>query len=152
LVWATVFGLAAALMLLGHDQVAMLGAWALLGYALHEALSAERPVRWLRERLRVMVIAAGIVGLLVGPCLLLTLQLAAVSNRPTIPLEEALTGSLSPVNLFTMLAPDFSPRSANMPNTGARPIPAGPAATGQIDRRTIFIWVPYLSCWFSGTG
>jgi hypothetical protein len=107
LVWATVFGLAAALMLFGRDQVAMLGAWALLGYALHEALSAERPVQWLRERLRVMVIAAGIVGLLVGPCLLLTLQLAAVSNRPTIPLEEALTGSLSPVNLFTMLAPDF---------------------------------------------
>jgi len=107
LAWATAFGLASALMLLGRDQVAMLGAWALLGYALHEALSAERPGQWLRERAPVMLVVAAIVGLLVGPYLLLTLQLALVSNRPTIPLEEALTGSLSPVNLFTMLAPDF---------------------------------------------
>lgn len=54
-----------------------------------------------------LLATAGTAGLLtIGP-LLLTVQLAAASNRPFIPLEEALTGSLSPVNFFTMLAPDF---------------------------------------------
>ncbi len=105
--WAVAFGLAAACMLLGRDQVAMLGAWALAGYVLHAWLSADRPALWLRERRPALLVAAGTTGLLVAVPLLLTLQLATLSNRPAIPLEEALTGSLSPVNLFTMLAPDF---------------------------------------------
>lgn len=105
--WALAFGLAAALLLLGRDQVAMLGAWALAGFVLHDLLSAERPGARLRERRLVLLVAAATAGLLVAAPLLLTLQLAALSNRPSIPLAEALTGSLSPVNLFTMLAPDF---------------------------------------------
>lgn len=105
--WAVAFGIAAACMLLGRDQVAMLGAWALAGYVLYTWLAADRPGLWLRERLAALLVAGGTAGLLVAVPLLLTLQLATLSNRPAIPLEEALTGSLSPVNLFTMLAPDF---------------------------------------------
>ncbi len=105
--WAAAFGVVAALMALGRDQVAMLGCWALAGYVLHEWLSAERPGAWLRSRLPALAVALATAGALLFVPMLLTLQLAALSNRPAIPLEEALTGSLSPVNLFTMLAPDF---------------------------------------------
>lgn len=105
--WAVASGLSAACMLLGRDQVAMLGAWALAGYVLYTWLAADRPALWLRERLPALFVCGGTAGLLVAVPLLLTLQLAMLSNRPAIPLEEALTGSLSPVNFFTMLAPDF---------------------------------------------
>jgi hypothetical protein len=105
--WAAAFGVVAALMALGRDQVAMLGCWALAGYLLHEWLSAERPGAWLRARLPVLLVALATAAALLLVPMLLTLQLAAMSNRPAIPLEEALTGSLSPVNLLTLLAPDF---------------------------------------------
>ncbi len=105
--WAVAAGVAAAILALGRDQVAMLGCWALAGYVAYAWFTAERPGAWLRSRWPTLLITAGTAGSIVLLPLLLTVQLAALSNRPAIGLAEALTGSLSPVNLFTMLAPDF---------------------------------------------
>ena len=42
-----------------------------------------------------------------GEAILLTLQLAALSNRPAVTLADALQASLSPANFATLLAPNI---------------------------------------------
>lgn len=105
--WALAAGVVIGILALGRDQVALLGCWALLAFVLHEALCSDRPLVWLRERLSVLFVTGAAALLLLAGPLVLTVQLANLSNRPAIPFEQAITGSLSPVNLLTMLAPDF---------------------------------------------
>lgn len=104
--WAVPFGVVAALVLLGRNQLSYLGAWTLLGLVLHGWSRAERPWPWLRARLPAFLLAGAIVVALAAVPYLLTLELAALSNRSTIALAEALQGSLHPVNLLTLLAAD----------------------------------------------
>ncbi|MCS6779507.1 MAG: YfhO family protein [Geminicoccaceae bacterium] len=104
--WAIPFGLVAALVLLGRNQLSYLGAWTLLGFVLHSWSRAERPWPWLRARLPALLLAAAMVAALCAVPFLLTLELAALSNRATMTLAEALQGSLHPINLLTLLAAD----------------------------------------------
>lgn len=97
-------GAAAGLMLLGRDQVAFLGIVTLVAYALM-VIVRVRPLMKLKGL--VAPLAAGAVGGLVTVAvpLVMTLLVAADSNRPDITLIEAGKGSLHPWSLLTAVIP-----------------------------------------------
>ncbi|MDW8340423.1 MAG: hypothetical protein RMK73_02955 [Geminicoccaceae bacterium] len=101
------FALVAALVVSGRNQLAMLGVWTLLGLFLYRWFEAERPIPWLRERLMYLVASGAILIALAAVPVLLTMQLARLSNRPAIDFAEAARGSLHPINLLTLFAADF---------------------------------------------
>ncbi|MCQ3941804.1 MAG: hypothetical protein DPW22_01120 [Alphaproteobacteria bacterium] len=100
------FALVAASLALGRNQVALLLCYALVAFAAAEIAAAPRPAQYLRARgplLAVMAFAG--LALVVLP-MLLTVQFAALSNRPDILLADALKGSLHPANLATLAFAD----------------------------------------------
>ncbi|WP_395666434.1 YfhO family protein [Methylocella sp.] len=104
---ALLFGLASGLMTLGRDQVAFLMVMTLAGRVVYAAVSSGAPVAFLRWRAGVFILAgATILAILAGPALL-TLQFLDESNRPGIAFGVAAAGSLAPVNLTTLIAPNF---------------------------------------------
>ena len=97
--FAVAFGAAAAVLALGRNQISLLLCLLLAAVAVWEIATAERPARYLRERLVVLAVMALVGIALVAAPLLLTMQFAALSNRPDEPLQIALRGSLHPANL-----------------------------------------------------
>jgi hypothetical protein len=97
-------GVVAGFMLLGRDQVAFLGLLVLGAYAAHRVIGG-----WRDGALRGSVppLAAGAIGgiLTVTVPMVMTLLVAADSNRPEITLIEAGKGSLHPWSLLTALIP-----------------------------------------------
>ncbi len=95
-------GVVAGFMLLGRDQVAYLGLLTLGGYAIYR-LAADG---WAFRR-ALLPLAAGSLGgiLVVTMPMIMTLLLAADSNRPMITLSEAGKGSLHPWSLLTAVIP-----------------------------------------------
>lgn len=104
--WAAAFGVVAAVMALGRDQVAYLFCMTLIGVVVWRAFDAAAPLRWTRERIPVLLVAAVVGAATLALPALLTLQLLAQSNRPGIAYGVAVTGSLAPVNLVTLFAPN----------------------------------------------
>jgi hypothetical protein len=121
---ALAFALIAAQLALGRNQVALLLCFLLAAFALAEIVTADRPVRYLRERLAVLTIMAlGVTALVAAP-MLLTLQFAALSNRPTVGFEEAIQGSLHPANLATLAVADvFDTHGPNYWGPDAQTLP-----------------------------
>lgn len=103
---AVAAGLLTALMALGRDQVAYLLCLALAGAAVWRIAAAPRPAAFLRERLAVLALAGGVTVLAMAVPIVLTLQFVHDSNRPGIAYGVALEGSLDPVNLLTLAAPN----------------------------------------------
>lgn len=100
------FGVVAAMMVVGRNQVAYLAALLLVGAALAEVVRAKAPGRYLLSRLPHFLLMAIVgAGLLAVP-VLLTVQLAHMSNRPSFDYALAMAGSLFPVNLATLFVPD----------------------------------------------
>jgi hypothetical protein len=99
-------GIAASLLVLGRDQVALLSVYFLVAYVVGGWLSAETRGAAIRQSL-LPLSAAAISGLLII-CIpiVLTALVAADSNRPSIDLEGAGRGSLHPALFLTALAPD----------------------------------------------
>jgi hypothetical protein len=105
--FAFAFGIAASLMALGRDQVAFLLCTVLLGYVVYSAAQSGSTLVYLRARAGVLALSAGLIlGIMAVPALL-TMQFLADSNRPDFPFGVAAAGSLAPVNLVTLLAPNF---------------------------------------------
>lgn len=101
------FAFVAASVALGRNQVALLLSFVLAGAVVAEIATAERPLRYLRERAGVLaVMAVAGVALIAAP-LLLTVQFASLSNRARLPLDEALLGSLFPANLAQLVVADI---------------------------------------------
>lgn len=106
LIWSLLFGLAMALVALGRDQVAFLGCLMLLGRLAGPVLVAPDRLAVLRRSLAVMLPAgATTLAILIVPSLL-TMQFLDDSNRPGIAFGVAAAGSLNPVNLVTLFAPN----------------------------------------------
>ena len=103
LVAAAAFAVIAAALALGRNQVAMLLCFALVAAAFAEVVTAQQPLRYLRQRAAVLGITAGLGLALTAAPMLLTLQLAALSNRPAITLDQALLGSLHPAGLAQLM-------------------------------------------------
>ena len=101
------FVVVAAVLLLGRNQVALLMCFLLAAIALAEIATAPSPLVYLRARLPVLLLIAGLGVALIAVPLLLTLQFAALSNRPVELLSEALKGSLYPANLANLMVPDI---------------------------------------------
>jgi hypothetical protein len=102
ILWSILFACVAAAMVLGRNQVAMLLALALAAFAMAQIATAPRPLTYLRERLPAIAVMTLVGFALIALPMLLTLQFAALSNRPAVTLGEAMQGSLHPANLATL--------------------------------------------------
>lgn len=119
------FALVASALALGRNQVTMLLCFVLVAVAVREITTAERPLRYLRERAAVLVCMAVVGFALVAVPLLLTMQFAALSNRPSLTLDIALKGSLYPAHLAQLMVPNifgvqdefWGPGPATVPET-----------------------------------
>lgn len=104
IVFGLIFAIVAAALALGRNQVALLLCFVLMAAAIAEIVTAGRPLQFVRERAPVFaVMALGGVALIAVP-MLLTIQFAALSNRPDVVLDTALQGSLHPANLATLFS------------------------------------------------
>jgi hypothetical protein len=105
--WAVLFGMVAAFMALGRDQIAFLNCLVLLAAAIGMAASAPAPGRWLAARLPILAVMGLVGAAILAVPVLLTLQFAAFSNRPMVAYQIAAYGSLDPFNLIGLFAADF---------------------------------------------
>jgi hypothetical protein len=99
-------GIAAGLLVLGRDQVALLSVYFLIAYVIGGWLSAEKRGAAFRQSLMPLSVAALCGLLIICIPVVLTALVAADSNRPSIDLEGAGRGSLHPALFLTALAPD----------------------------------------------
>jgi hypothetical protein len=99
---AAAFAAVAAMLTLGRNHESLLLCFVLGAVLAGEILSAADRRRWLRERRAVFATIAVVTALLLAAPLLLTMQFAALSNRPEVPLDQALEASLYPANLASM--------------------------------------------------
>jgi hypothetical protein len=107
LAWAVLAGLSVALMALGRDQVAFMLCLCLLGIVVREAWASRKPLAYLLSRSAVLFCTGAVtVACMIVP-ILLTLQFVHDSNRPSITYGVALAGSLNPINLLTLIAPNI---------------------------------------------
>ena len=104
--YAFAAGAAAAVLVLGRDQVALLAVYLLIGRVLWYWLDGANRAQRVRGSLPPLIVA-GLVGTaLIALPILMTSLLAAGSNRPSIDLEGAGRGSLHPALFLTAFAPD----------------------------------------------
>ena len=106
IVYGAAAGVAAALIVLGRDQVALLSLYLLAGFAAWRILAADRPVAAARANLLPLAAGAASALLVFAVPVLLTVLFAAESNRPEIDYIGAGRGSLHPALLLTLVAPD----------------------------------------------
>jgi hypothetical protein len=120
---AAAFAVVASALFLGRNQVALLLSAVLVAVAIASVAVAEQPLRYLRSRAGVFVTIAIIGFALVAVPVLLTLQFAALSNRPEIPLDDALKGSLYPATLAQLMVADIFGSHAQYFGPGWQTIP-----------------------------
>ena len=104
---ALVAGGLATLMAVGRDQVAFLLCFALVGAVLRQAFRSEDWRAYMRARAPVVIVAGLVTCAAMIVPILLALQFVRDSNRPGIAYGMALVGSLDPINLLTLLAPNL---------------------------------------------
>ncbi|MGF1649700.1 MAG: hypothetical protein ACFCUN_04565, partial [Hyphomicrobiaceae bacterium] len=109
-------GVLAAFMLLGRDQVALLGVYVAAAFGLTLLLTGARVTDQFRLALPALIIGASIFILIVAVPLGLTLALAEHSNRPTIDYAGAAAGSLHPALLATLAAANLYGSAGEMAN------------------------------------
>ena len=145
--WALLAGVLAGMMVIGRDQVALLCAYALAGFVLaHILIGPGILARLASSTMPVLAMALSTL-LVAGVPVLLTLLLAANSNRPNIPFADAGAGSLHPALLITLLVPHLFGPADRWPTIGVRPARSG-AAPGCSSRRTWAwsMWAPSPCC------
>jgi Bacterial membrane protein YfhO len=96
------FGVVTAVLALGRNHESLLLCIVLAAVLAGEVAGTRRPAQWLGERRWVLATMAIVTTALLALPLLLTMQFAALSNRPAVVLERALEASLYPANLATM--------------------------------------------------
>jgi hypothetical protein len=101
--YAVAFGAVAALMTVGRDQVAFLGALTLMAYVAYEAVRSGAPLAYARSRAPHLLVMGLVGAALLAVPTLLTLQFLSTSNRPGFGYGLAAMGSLPPESLATAL-------------------------------------------------
>jgi hypothetical protein len=99
---AAAFGLVAALIALERNHVALLLCFVLVAAMVAEIAVSSRRLRYVRERFGVMLTMGAVSTVLLAVPLLLTLQFAALSNRPEVTIETSLEASLYPANFASL--------------------------------------------------
>ena len=105
--WGMAAGLAAGLMIVEPDQVALLGCYILAGYVIAQVAGDLDPLHALRTMLPVLAVAGIACVLLAAGPVILTYLFVEGSNRPDVPLIEAGRGSLHPASLLTAVIGDL---------------------------------------------
>ncbi len=107
-------GVVAAVIVLGRDQVALLGIYLLAAFGLWRVLSAEQPRAAVRASLLPLGAGAVCALAIVAVPVMLTAVLAQESNRASIDYVGAARGSLHPALLLTLVMPDVFGASGRM--------------------------------------
>jgi hypothetical protein len=122
--WGAAAGLAAALVALGRDQVALLGLYVLALYVIWHWLDGPGVRGRLAASIEPLAAGAVVGALVIALPVLLTALLAAASNRPEVGYEIAARGSLHPANLLTLVFADlFGAADPRVPYWGAPSFP-----------------------------
>jgi hypothetical protein len=103
---AIAFGVVAAVLALGRNHEALLLCFVLAAVLTAQVAGAADRLRYLRERAAVMLTMGGVGAVLVAAPLLLTMQFAALSNRPEVTIQSSLEGSLYPANFASLAVPN----------------------------------------------
>jgi hypothetical protein len=112
--WGAAAGLAAALTVLGRDQIALFSVYLLAGLVAWRLLRSERPFAEVRANLLPLMAAALVGFAVIALPVTLTVLLAAESNRPTIDYIGAGRGSLHPALLMSAFVPELYLPSTRM--------------------------------------
>lgn len=133
LIYGLAAGIVAGFMVLGRDQVALLGVYVLAGLVIAAIAMADRPLRALRAS--ILPLLAGSLGaiLVATVPILLTAFLAQESNRPAIDLIGAGKGSLHPASLLTGLIANLYGAAGPLENFWGPPSPAWEQRFGPLD-------------------
>jgi hypothetical protein len=123
ILWGVLAGLLAGQMVLGRDQVALLGVYLLAGYVAVWWGTQPRPWRAFAGSLAPLI-AGGLAGIVTAALpILLTTLLAEQSNRPAIDLAGAGRGSLHPAALFTGMIANLFGAAGPLENHWGPPSP-----------------------------
>lgn len=112
--WAIATGAIAAMIVLGRDQVALLGLYVLVGRALWVLGEVRASWTSLLRPMAALTVAGGVAVALAALPVLMTVLLAADSNRPAIDLEGAGRGSLHPAQVLTFILPQIFGAAGDM--------------------------------------
>ncbi|CAH1672945.1 Glycosyltransferase family 39 protein [Hyphomicrobiales bacterium] len=117
-------GLASGFMVLGRDQVALIGVYVLAGLTIAAILMARSP--WRAFRASIPLLLAGTLGAILVATIpiLLTAFIAQESNRPAIDFVEAGKGSLHPAALLTGLIANLYGAAGPLADFWGAPSPA----------------------------
>ncbi|MEQ1697018.1 MAG: hypothetical protein ABL901_14370 [Hyphomicrobiaceae bacterium] len=105
--WGLAAGLAAGLMVVEPDQIALLGAYVLAAYVVAWLWHLQKPVTELRRIAPTLFVAGSVTLLVASLPVLMTYLFLHSSNRPQIAVAEALHGSLHPASLLTAVIGDL---------------------------------------------
>jgi hypothetical protein len=131
--WGAAAGAVIGLMILGRDQVALLGVYTLAGLTIAAWLQSGAPFRALTASIKPLF-AAGVFTVLVAAVpILFTLALAEQSNRPAIDLDGAGKGSLHPASLLTLFIANLFGAAGPLENFWGQPSPAWQARFGDVE-------------------
>lgn len=125
-------GIVSGFMVLGRDQVALLGVYVLAGLTITAILMAQSPWRAFRASLPPLI--AGTLGAILVATIpiLLTAFIAQESNRPVIDFVEAGKGSLHPAALLTGLFANLYGAAGPLADFWGAPSPAWEARFGPL--------------------
>ncbi|BCB18731.1 glycosyltransferase family 39 protein [Bosea sp. ANAM02] len=125
-------GIVSGFMVLGRDQVALLGVYVLAGLTIAAILIARSPWRAFRASLPPLL--AGTLGAILVATIpiLLTAFIAQESNRPVIDFVEAGKGSLHPAALLTGLFANLYGAAGPLADFWGAPSPAWEARFGPL--------------------
>lgn len=125
-------GIVSGFMVLGRDQVALLGVYFLAGLTIAAILMAQSPWRAFRASLPPLI--AGTFGAILVATIpiLLTAFIAQESNRPAIDFVEAGKGSLHPAALLTALFANLYGAAGPLADFWGAPSPAWEARFGPL--------------------
>jgi hypothetical protein len=100
-------GIVIALEIIGRDQVALIALYMLALYIVAWWLDGEKRLARIRRTLFPLAVCAVTAALIAAVPIVLSILLAAESNRPTVGLEAAGRGSLHPVLLLMLVVSDL---------------------------------------------
>lgn len=126
-------GVTAGLMILGRDQVALVGCYTLAGLTLAAWLQSGKPWRAIVNSLKPLVAMGVATVLTAGLPILFTLMLAEQSNRPAIDLDGAGKGSLHFASLLTLFVANLFGAAGPLENFWGQPSPAWNSFFGNVD-------------------
>ncbi|MGL4441434.1 MAG: hypothetical protein ACRCUE_19455 [Bosea sp. (in: a-proteobacteria)] len=126
-------GFTSGLMILGRDQVALVGCYTLAGLTIAAWLQSGAPLRAITRSLKPLLTMAFTAILTAALPILFTLMLAEQSNRPAIDLDGAHKGSLHFASLLTLFVANLFGAAGPLENFWGQPSPTWNGFFGNVD-------------------